>query len=334
VSQDARGPSALSRWAGRWMLELFAAYIVLSLAALIALRAELKTLDFLGVGWIILLVGLPLLPWVLPRLGGFLKAISPYVQSFSLGGVQLQLRAVQEKPLAVPTQGIFASLPNDQGGLSSSTAINAIVESLRALLKAAGAPVAIIDLQAGAKWRLPNLYFLCFLLEVEPVVTELIFTEMRGGIDGYAVLTTTPGQLRQRVEQALPAYRKASDDLHLNERLQSGRVLDLNYAGELGLAFQALLNALSPAPPMPPVPADDDVLLGYVSAARLAQVMGTTSHLVALEAPSGTLTEADLRTALDAEYRFVPSTSDGRLVGIIDRDVVALTVARAAVASR
>ena len=58
---------------------LVVAYVVIAVAVLILLRALIDTeLDFLGVGWILVLVALPLIPWLLPRLGEFLKAISPY----------------------------------------------------------------------------------------------------------------------------------------------------------------------------------------------------------------------------------------------------------------
>jgi hypothetical protein len=75
---------------------VLAAYVVLSVAALILLRALVDALDFISVGWILVLVFLPLLP----RLGGFLKAISPYVQSLKLGALQIDLRAVRREPIA------------------------------------------------------------------------------------------------------------------------------------------------------------------------------------------------------------------------------------------
>lgn len=71
----------------------------------------MDALGFLNVGWIIILVFLPLLPWLLPRFGEFLKTISPYVQSFKLGVVQLELRAVRSEPIAVPTSGILGRIP-------------------------------------------------------------------------------------------------------------------------------------------------------------------------------------------------------------------------------
>jgi hypothetical protein len=96
------------------------AYVVLAVAALIVLRALVDELDFISFGWILVLAALPLLPWLLPRLGDFLKAISPYVQSLKLGGLQLDLRVVRREAISVPSQGILASVPNDVAALSSA----------------------------------------------------------------------------------------------------------------------------------------------------------------------------------------------------------------------
>jgi hypothetical protein len=73
----------------------------------------------------VVLVGLPLLP----RLGEFLKAVSPYVQSFRLGAVRLDLRAAGGAPIAIPASGFLASVPTDVSALSSGTAISVVVSS-------------------------------------------------------------------------------------------------------------------------------------------------------------------------------------------------------------
>jgi hypothetical protein len=59
--------------------------------------------------------------------------------------------------------------------------------------------------------------------------------------------------------------------------------------------------------------------------------MGSLS-VAAIEGLGGTLSEPDLRTTLEAPYRFVPTTMEGRLTGLIDREAAALAVARAALA--
>jgi hypothetical protein len=83
------------------------AYILLAVTGLIVLRATVDELEFLGVGWILALAVLPLLPWLLPRFGSFLREISPYVQSLKLGALQLDFRALRREPIAVPSSGTF-----------------------------------------------------------------------------------------------------------------------------------------------------------------------------------------------------------------------------------
>lgn len=155
------------------------------------------------------MAALPLLPWLLPRLGQFLKAIAPYVRSVKLGALQLDLRAVQRDAITVPSSGALANLPDDTGALSNGTAIMELIRSLRELRRGGASPAAIIDLRVGHKWRLPNLYFLARVLELEPVVNQLVFTEARGDDDGYVIGTCQASEFRRRVEQTVHGYATA-----------------------------------------------------------------------------------------------------------------------------
>jgi predicted RecB family endonuclease len=121
---------------------------------LIVLRVLIDELSFIGVGWIVLLALLPLFPILLPRLADLLKAVSPYVERFQLGAVQVSFREARREPIALPSAGILASVPNDVAALSSGTAISDLVASLRGLRRLGGSPVVVIDLRDGGKWRL------------------------------------------------------------------------------------------------------------------------------------------------------------------------------------
>lgn len=300
-------------------------YLILSIAGLIALRATLSSLAFIGIGWLLLIAVIPLLPWAAPRLGNLLRSISPYVGKFSVGTVEVEFRAVANRAIAVPTSGTLASLPNDLGVLSTSTGIMSLVKALRTFDLAGGAPVGIIDLQSGSKWRLPNLYFLSIVLDVDPIVTEFVFTTARGATDGYVVRACSTAEFRRQVEQALPAYGTASAAV----RLPASRDLtDAAVAQELGNAFLAFQNSL------PGNAADvGDPLVGYLGADRLNDLLLSPPGPV-IESPGATLGEDALRAVLSAPERFVPTTTNGRLSGLIDRDSVALTVARAAVSGK
>jgi len=296
-------------------------YFVAAVAGLIVLRALVDAVDFLSVGWIIVLAFVPLVPWLLPRLGTFLKTISPYVQSVKLGGVQFDLREVTREAISVPTSGALALVPNDVGALSSGTSIKELMDSLRDFRRKGSGPVVVIDLQTGTKWRLPNLYFLAHLLEIEPVILQLVFTEAHGAVDGYVVGTCTPGDFRAHVERAVPSYATA---VAANPIPEGQDLDDPAQAQALGTSYMQLRQTLAPVAPAAAV--------GWVTTQSVRDIVGSVLSTTAIEASGGTLSEADVRAAIESPYRYVPATTEGRLSGLIDREAVALIVARAAVA--
>ena len=302
-------------------------YLVVAIAGLIVLRATVDRLDFIGIGWLIALALIPLLPWALPRLAGFIETMSRYVSRVGVGPVQIELRAVIDAAIVVPTSGpTLASLPNDLHALTSDTGISTVIAALSKLRIRGGAPCGIIDLQTGSKWRLPNVYYLSVVLEVDPVVDMLLFTEKRRGIDGYFVRMSRPDDIRRQIEQALPAYSAARGSVQIPA---SGDLSDTVTAQQLATAFSAFHRKLDPSKNSNK---DDDPLFGFVSAERLNELVVSPPGPV-VESPGETLSYEPLRTVLTAADRYVPTTnSAGRLSGLIDQDAVALAVARAALA--
>ena len=134
---------------------MLAGYVVIAITTLIVLRTLVDALGFISVGWIIILVFLPLLPWLPPRFGGFLRTISPYVQSFKLGVVQLELRAGHSEPIAVPTSGILASIPDDAVGLPAGTTIGQLMSSTT------GRMTQLPGLLSGAAIKAPGRTWQC-----------------------------------------------------------------------------------------------------------------------------------------------------------------------------
>lgn len=308
----------------RYEVHLLAAYLVCAVAALIFLRASVDELDFLGVGWIVVLATLPLLPWLIPRLAQFVKTVSPYVQTLKVGAVQVDLRTAQRTPISIATAGMQPGLPNDVSALSAGTGISSLMNALRELERQGGSPVGVIDLQDGHKWRLPNVFFLARLLELEPVVRQLVFTEMKGGIDGYLVGSASPEDVRRRIEQAVPQYATAAAML---PRRDVPTLADPTMAQPVGSDFLAFRGFLGPDSGR-----DDDPVFGYLSSVRLATLAGPLGD-AAVEGLGTVLTEEQLRTVVQSPFQFVPATTGGRVTGIVDRDAVALAAARSAVAA-
>jgi hypothetical protein len=169
---------------------------------------------------------------------------------------------------------------------------------------------------------MPNLYFLARLLELEPLVSQLIFTEARGGDDGYHVGSCPPDELRRQIERTLPSYAVASRSLRMPSELD---LADPAQAQQLGDAFKALLQALPQASGR-----DDDPAHGWVTSERIRSLAAGLLSTSAIETVATTLSDEDVRLILESPYRFVPATSGGRVTGLVDREAVALAVARTA----
>ena len=80
-------------------------------------------------------------------------------------------------------------------------------------VRATRAQAVAVDLAEGAKWRLPNLYFLAWLLANDPLTNWVVFIEARGGTNGYFVGTCSAADLRLRIEATYPAYATAWERL-------------------------------------------------------------------------------------------------------------------------
>jgi hypothetical protein len=224
---------------------------------------------------------IPLLPWALPRFGGFLQTLSRYVSKVDVGSVKIDLRDVTDTPIAVSTSsGVPPGLSDNVSALSSSTGIVSVIAALRSLQLQGGRPYATIDLQTGRKWRLPNLYYLSVLLERDPVVSLLFFTEMRRGIDGYFVRMGRPRELRVQIEQALPAYGEARSAVQLPA---GGDLQEPNTAQQLANAFTQFRDKLPPDSGT-----ENDLVFGFITAERLnALVVSPPGAIV--ESPGDTL---------------------------------------------
>jgi hypothetical protein len=225
----------------------------------------------------------------------------------------------------VPSSGTLAGVPNDVTALSSGTQINELISALRELRRAGAGPVGVIDLQEGNKWLWPNLYFLSRMLEIDTLVSQLVFTEARGGSDGYVVGSCRPDELRRQIEQRVPSYASASQGVGIPSQLDLDKPAS---AQEFGDAFKAFREELSK-----PVGATPDFASAYVTSDQIrTKFLGLLSP-TAIEGVSGPLGEKDVRAVLESPHRFVPATLAGRLAGLVDREAVALEVARAAVRS-
>jgi len=307
---------------GPWAPYALTVSYLLLVAALIVLRAAIDSLDFLSIGWILVLAAVPLLPAVLPRLGPFLKSVSPYVQSFKIGAVSVDLHSVQSSAVNLEDiAGHLVSISSEAEPQFSGTDVDMLVAGLRRRRGSGDAPIVTVDLKDGRKWRLPNLYFLSRLLEPEPLVDQVIFTEQRGGTDGYLIGTSGADDLRQAIER-VPGYTQALAEANL-----PSRAVEPGPSQQVADRFKAFRTALPE-----PTGRDDDPAHGWVTSARIRELLGASLGATAIEA-TDTLSEADKVVAVRSPYRFVPATTSGRVTGVVDSDPIARAVARSAVAT-
>ncbi len=101
----------------------------------------------------------------------------------------------------------WAESPNDTVGLSAGTTITQLV-SVPAQAPPGRRQPGIIDLRDGRKWRMPDLYAVARLLEMDPVVSELVFTESGAELMatswGPAFPTSSGARSSKRCRTTLP----------------------------------------------------------------------------------------------------------------------------------
>ncbi len=233
--------------------------------------------------------------------------------------MQIDLREVREEPLSIPSEGVLADIRGEASAFSSLTSVMDIVAGLAKLRKRGAGPVVVIDLRDGKKWRLPNLYLLARLLELEPSATQFVFTEGRGGRDGYLVGGCEPPDFYRRVEWAVPEYRAAAEEVGLTGAPDLGDPPDPDKVSKI---FAALRDKLAPS---------GDQVHGFVSSDRVRSIASEILEEAAIEVPTGPIPEEDVRQILESGLQFVPTTSNGIVRSFVDRDAVALATARALV---
>jgi hypothetical protein len=294
-------------------------YIVLA-GGLIVLRAFDQDFAFLGVGWILVFALVPLLPWLLPLAAPWFGRMAPYIQNVRIGSV-LELRLRESEPRVASlgeVSSILSVRPLETTGAGQFTSTDAltIIDSMNELHDKR-AELVIVELEQGAKWRYPNLYFLARLLEADPGVRQMIFTEARAGESGFFVCMCSPSEFRKRLEATVPAYAEAGRHLSIPADMSTPGLHD-----ELKQQFDEFRQVLSAARTQFPA------AQGWVRSTDLVKLLGTACNRVSIEAREP-LTDDDYRTILLSPFRYVATTADGRFSSVIDQVPLATAFARA-----
>ena len=293
-------------------------YVVLA-GGLIVLRAFDQDFSFLGVGWILVFALVPLLPWLLPAVAPWFRRMAPYIQNVRIANLlELQLRDAEPRVASLgQVSSVLSVRPLETTGAGQFTSTDAatIIDSMNELHNVR-AELVIVELEGGAKWRYPNLYFLARLLEADPGVRQMIFTEAHGGESGFFVCMCSPSELRKRLEAAVPAYAESGRHLSIPADMTAKGLHE-----KLKQQFDAFRQALTAARAQYPEAE------GWVRSAELVKLLGTICNRVSIEARDP-LTDDDYRTILLSPFRYVATVADGRFSSVIDQVPLATTFAR------
>jgi hypothetical protein len=312
------GDERQSFGATRTAYVLALAYVALA-GGLIVLRAFDRDFSFLGVGWILLFALVPLLPWLLPVVAPWFGRMAPYIQNVRVGSVlELRLRDAEPRVASLgQVSGVLSVRPLETTGAGQFTSTDAlaIINSMNELHDKR-AELVIVELGDGVKWRYPNLYFLARLLEADPGVRQMIFTEARGGEGGFFVGMCSPSELSKRLEAAVPAYAEAGRHLVIPADMTAPGLHDV-----LKRQFDAFRQALAGARAQYPEAE------GWARSAELVKLLFTACNRVSVEAKDP-LTDEDYRTILLSRFRYVATVADGRFSSVIDQVPLAIAFAR------
>ena len=289
-----------------------------TLAGLVVLRAVVDSLGFVSMGWLFVLALLPILPWLIPALAPVVARIAPNVQSLKLpGGFEIALRdAAHTAPTLGAVENVLTQDLPAPFSISEAMTVASGVQALRAT----GSPTAVVDLGAGTKWRLPNLYYLAWLIAHEPVLHWLVFTETEQTVSGVFVGVAHAADVCHRIEGAYPEYAQVAPQLAAG----TASVAEPTRSDGLVAQFHQIRNGVAP-------PGQDAApTLAWVDAPMLRSVVGPDLGTTAV--PWGTaLDRAGLQRLAQSPVPYVAATTtDGRLRGLLDQREVLVEFTRRA----
>jgi hypothetical protein len=309
--------------AGLGGLALAALFVAL-VASLVWARTLLPDDALEDVAWLVLLAAILLLPLLVARWPDAFRTLGNRVQSVSIAGVfEVNLGDVsavtetRDIPDDVWNQLNDAAAPEQDSELTSTAAVQ-IVHAVKRVYESE-ARVFSVDLGFGERtWRLPNLYFLADLLERKRTkVRRLVFvapgTETDdGNASRLFIGMCSPKVLRAAIETHHEEFKRAADALE--RRTVHEPTEDL----ELKAQFDVMLDHLGAS----------KELRGWVTETTLERYVGRHRLEADVLDTPGSLTADDCRRIINWPDPFVAVTAGPYLRTVIDRDSLALEVAR------
>lgn len=243
-----------------------------------------------------------------------------YFTSLKFGFVELGLRDITEHEVAPSgASGDEIAAQLNQLGFDSmepvhyvsamTSASHVIIEKVREIA-AVRAEVVSVDLGAGRRWLVPNLYFFALLLDSRTSVKQLVFTETKERDDGFFVGMCPPREVVKTLGFEAPTLNTAA------------AATDYRYAAlehALGMNFFAAAQAAAPN--------EQDVLRRWVSSDYLQSVLGPALRTDRIQWRDE-LTADDLRVILSGDRQLLAAVQREKYLFALDVGRVAIAVAR------
>ncbi len=266
--------------------------------------------------WALLLAGILVLPLFLPAF----KYVAPYIKSVKIS--ELEVSFAQVEIAAYPLTALADQLRTAAAQVSAPEYETIIISLSSVIIDAIKAvqttkdEILVVDLREGNVWIPPNLYLLTSLAADRTSVRQIAFVETHHEEEVFVGMCF-PDDLREALAQKFPVLQEAAEKSNYQQ-------LALDYP--LGHTYFQVLKNLHP--PIPPGVPRQEI---WLTSSSLFALAGTYIHRQKIESKES-LTEDDYRKILRSDYPYTAVVNDEKLESLINRDTVALLVARNQVA--
>jgi hypothetical protein len=175
--------------------------------------------------------------------------------------------------------------------------------------------IVYVDLGAGDKWLLPNLYFFALLLQSGTCVRQLLFTHKVGENEGVFAGMCPPSVLLVHINAQYPLYVTAA---------QSIREPEPSGWPSKPLKFFQTINEQAPNYP------DSSSTPNWVTVSSIRSQLGIELDVAEVIEAQGELTRPDLIRVFLSPTRFIPIISGGQVRYVLDHWKVSAAATRQA----
>jgi hypothetical protein len=265
-------------------------------------------------GWALLIAASLTLPALAPVL---VNGVLPRIKSIKIADVEIDLKEAQNPPPAFTqaVQTLGAALSDDPSlseyaGRMTSYA-GSIIDAIRAVQ---GQNQEVLPVDLSTRWVAPNLYFLALMAAQKTRILQIAFMGAPGN-PGRFICFSSPVEILTALQERYPVLKKAAQAAKFDMD-----AFDANYAAsdffqQLGTIYAGTQTAGTER-------------ATTLTPESILWILGSSAHRDAIQW-TGQPGEREYRELLAADSRFVAALGGNQLLFLIDRDRLALAIARA-----